>query len=76
LKIIRLDFNYHECGIHGDQWGDDCETVIVGEKGCIEIIEHPSQGDGDKWYYEVFLKGGSSQKIFNPNCVFFEPEGD
>lgn len=44
----------------------------VGKHGVIRIEEHRAQGEGDRWYYDVFLDTGEKHRIFNPNEVIFE----
>ena len=41
------------------------QTRVVGE--LVEKITcHPAQGEGDKWFYEIYYKDGRIETIFNP----------
>lgn len=51
--------------------GDEYETYEVGKADVVNITEHQSQGEGDKWYYDVEFVDGSLVREFNPNSVKF-----
>lgn len=36
------------------------------------IHEHRPRGQGDKWYYMIEFEDGTSQRVFEPNTVFFK----
>lgn len=70
-KIWKLTYNWHQTNWDGTA-GEDYSQHIVGENNVTEIIEHPSQTDGDKWFCYVRFSDGSEQRIFNPNQVFIK----
>ncbi len=37
----------------------------VGEGDVISITEHPAQGEGDKWYYDVSYKDRPVSREFD-----------
>ena len=41
-------------------------------KECIRIEEHIPQGEGDRWFYDVFFDNGTMIREFNPNEVYYE----
>ena len=50
---------------------------IVGKDDVVEIQEHFTQFDGDRWFYDIVF--GSGKKIvreFCPSTVFFGWEGE
>ena len=51
-------------------------TIIIRQLPLtvIKIKEHRAEGEGDKWYYDVFLSDGTMERIFNPNVVVFDNE--
>lgn len=71
MKIKQLNYNYHECGIANDQWGEDYEIAIIGQRGITEITEHQAMGEGDKWFYDIHYENGEIHRVFNPNSVVF-----
>lgn len=40
------------------------QTFTVGQNLLNKIEEHQAQGEGDKWYYELFYEDGTTVKIF------------
>ena len=44
----------------------------IGNNGVLEIKEHPAQGEGDKWYYDVILEKGESFRFFNVDNVHYK----
>lgn len=50
------------------------ELDKLKENYIVEIIEHQSRGEGDKWYYDVIFKDKSMQRLFNVNSVDFVEE--
>lgn len=51
--------------------GDHDETFTVGTRNVTAIKEHQAQGEGDKWFYDVFYADGTIIRLFNPNSVKF-----
>jgi len=43
----------------------------VGDNGVTKIEEHPAQGEGDKWYYDIYFEGGEMARIFNVSQAFY-----
>ena len=39
--------------------------------GVTEIKEHSAQGEGDKWFYDVYFDSGRMERIFNVIQVFY-----
>lgn len=79
MKIVKLHANYHECGEHGDQWGDDYDVFEVGKSVTIrnkvtEIIEYIPSNGLEKHYFDIKFEDGTMQRTFNPNHVYYEPD--
>lgn len=74
-KITELRYDYKQACSDGKEiFGEEYETARVGEKDCIEIIEHGAAGEGDRWYYDITFKDGSVIRTFNPNRVLYAPQ--
>jgi hypothetical protein len=71
MKIKGLNYNWF-FSVTENSTGFD--SAYIGYDNIINIEEHKAQGDGDKWYYDVFRSDGSIQRIFNPNQVYFIKE--
>jgi hypothetical protein len=69
-NVVR--FNYYPGGMHED-YPERWEERITGQKGVVEIKEHASAGDGDKWFYDVVYDNGSVERVFYPHQVFYQP---
>jgi hypothetical protein len=67
-NVIR--FNYYPGGTDHD-YPERYEERIVGYKGITEIKEHASQGEGDKWYWDVHYIDNQVERIFNPYQIFY-----
>ena len=61
MKVLRIEFK--------DEMGNP-NSFDVTYKGIKEITEHPAQGDGDKWFYNVVFENGDEIMVFNPTQVF------
>lgn len=49
----------------------------IAGNNCERIEEHPSRGEGDKWFYDVYNKDeGIIIRIFDPMEVHLEWLGD
>ena len=76
MEIIKLTYNFVQSGDFKSGIGEDYECAEIGEvdtKRGIEVVsieEHYAQGEGDKWYYEIFYIDNISLRIFNPNTVY------
>lgn len=64
-KIIELRTNWH---INSDQ-GEDYNLYEVGKRGVERITEHLPRGEGDRLYYDVHKTGGTTLRLYNPDCV-------
>jgi hypothetical protein len=42
-----------------------------GKQGVTKIEEHSAQGEGDKWYYDIYVDDGKVIRVFNPVQVVF-----
>ncbi len=71
-KITKIWYNFAQYN-DGNEAGETYETHAVGAKGVIEIDEHTSYGEGDKYFFYVRFDNDNEEKIFNPNRVFYEP---
>ncbi len=60
IKITKISYS--------DNW----ETAEVGKKECVKIEEHRSQGEGDKWYYDIYFKNDDIIRTFTPDKVFYK----
>lgn len=52
----------------------DNNRYVPGHGDVEKIEEHPAAGEGDRWYYDVFFKGGKMVRHFNPKNVLFGEE--
>lgn len=52
--------------------GESEYTYEVGEKNVKYIVEHPAQGEGDRYFFEVWFEDETMIAIFNPNLVWFK----
>lgn len=53
--------------------GDNLMICQVGSN-CVEHIdEYRPQGEGDKWYYDVYYTSGRVDRFFNIDSVTFKP---
>ena len=68
-KIVRLVANWW----YNTELGEDYEIFIVGRDGVTQILEHRPQGEGDKWFYDVYFEKEGTRRIFNPNSVSYAP---
>lgn len=69
-KVIKLYYNWRQVN-DGYQQGDDYNIFEVGKNGVIEIIENEPHNGMQLWNYEIHFENGESQRIFNPNHVFY-----
>ena len=67
--ITKLIYNWRQEGNMQGGIGEDYEYAELGKNGVKKITEHAAQGEGDRWYYEIFFENGSTHTIFNPNTV-------
>jgi hypothetical protein len=67
MKIVQLvaDWFYTNDG-------DSYEVYMPGVNDVTEILEHEPQGEGDRWFYDVYYGPDKFKRIFNPNSVSFE----
>lgn len=76
--IKSIEFNWFFTEGNGEEWSKytvgQTYTIDEVEKKCIEIRQHSSQGEGDRWYYDVLFSDGSIRRVFNPNIVDFKNE--
>lgn len=72
ITIVEIIYNWSPATSDGrEQFGESFESHKVGEKGVLSIFEHPSRGEGDKWYYDVEFEDNTSKRIFNPNTISY-----
>ena len=71
MKITKIYYNWVQVSDSRDA-GCDWELAEIGEKDCVKIEEHKSQGEGDKWYYDIHFKNGDILRTFNPNEIVYE----
>lgn len=67
ITQISTDWHFDNlAGVH--------ETFFeVGQKNVVEIEEHQSAGEGDKFYYDVHYADGTVNRLFNIHHVIFKP---
>lgn len=58
----------------GTVWSTGIEHI--GAIQAERIEQHVAQGEGDKWYYDVFFEDGSYYRCFNPVGVRFRPPAE
>ena len=65
MKIYKIEFN---C------LGNACSYYEVGKNGVVDIVVHPAQGDGDKWYWTIVFEDKHEETLFNINAAFSIPK--
>ena len=70
MKVRKIYYNWHQVGSVQDRdgCGEDWEEHEIG-KGVDRIEEHRPSGEGDKWFYDVFVGERLMTRIFNINQV-------
>lgn len=66
--IQHIKYNYY----FGEN-GEEFTSADVGYN-CMEIVEHQTSGEGDKWFYDVLYDNGQVLRVFNPHEVIFTPK--
>ena len=68
MIIEEIRYNW----LYTTESGEEYNTYsTIGNSDVIKIEEHPSAGEGDKWYYDVTFKNGHIERIFNINLVVY-----
>lgn len=74
MAIQKLFFNWFSSPENGDEY----QQAVVGEEYAKSIVknidEHRSQGEGDRWFYDINLESGEMVRVFNPNTVLFDKD--
>ena len=75
MNIKGINYNWFATPENGEEFS----SWFIGmnyrnDISVIKIKEHRAEGEGDKWYYDVFLSDGTMERIFNPNVVVFDNE--
>lgn len=74
-KIIKaINYNWFSSPANGEEFTNRTVGATYGNLKCVEIVEHPAYGEGDKWYYDIHYSDGTKSRVFNPNQVFYEPK--
>lgn len=69
---IELHYNYKQaCSDGRDVYCEDWNTARVGEKGVKEIWEHPTAGEGDRWFFDIVKDDNTVERVFNPCRAFY-----
>ena len=71
MKLMQITTDW----FYTTEVGEECEIYEPGKNDCTEIKEHAPQGDGDKWYCDIFFTGGRMKRVFNINSISYETEG-
>lgn len=72
MTIKGINYNWFASRENGEEFTNrTIGTTYGGNLVCLNIIEHPARGEGDKWYYDIVYSDGSTERIFNPNNVYF-----
>lgn len=74
MVITRIEFNWHQNGSIQDSSGCGEEYYVYekGKKGVITIHEYEPTNGNQVHYFTVNFEGGSMEKIFNPNRVYYK----
>ena len=70
--IIGINYNWFAVDANGEQFTNRMIGTTYNGRECTEIKEHAAAGEGDKWYYDIVYADGFTQRVFNPNQVFFK----
>lgn len=64
--IIRnISFRSYEHMYDIDHNLIESEFYAVGLDGVIKITEHPAQGEGDKWFWNIHFANGTIVSLFH-----------
>lgn len=66
-EVIKIKYNWYPTGDSEDYF-----QYEVGKENVKYIVEHPAQGEGDKYFFEVWFEDNTMVAIFNPNQVFYK----
>lgn len=44
--------------------GRESHTEQIGKNDVVKINEHPAQGEGDKWFYDIHYSCGNIKRVF------------
>jgi hypothetical protein len=66
--IYGITYNWNPSGVNSEE---KYEFDTVGMGTCVKIEEHQAQGEGDKWFYDIYRKDGTILRVFNPHMVYF-----
>lgn len=71
LTPESITFNYYPGGMT-ENMDERWQERRVGVMGVVKIVEHPSYGEGDKWYWDVHYDNDTVERIFNPDRVWYK----
>ncbi len=68
-KILGITWSWR----FSEECGEEYESATIGfgvtGRKCVEIQEHRSAGEGDKWFYDVIYEDNTYDRIFQPHIV-------
>ncbi len=70
MKIVKIHYNWFYT--IGDECGESYDVAEVGKCGCTLIEGHTPQGEGDKYYFDIWTEDQTMLRVFNPNLVIYE----
>lgn len=76
-ECITLHYNYNPAcmetrGDRIERFSDEWITAHIGSNGVIEIVEHRSAGDGDRWFFDIVKEDHTVERVFNPHIAFYK----
>jgi len=51
----------------------DYQVAEVGREEIVRIEEHRPAGEGDKWFFDIYLEDETIIRVFNINEVIYTP---
>lgn len=68
--IRKIEYNWVQTS-DGEISGPDYEIYEVGKNGVTHIVEHRSEWEGDKWFYDIIFEDENRKEtVFNVNKVY------
>ncbi len=75
MKIESIIYNWFTSNENGEEFTMKKVGIQYSRGICTKIEEHKPQGEGDRFYYDVYYQDGtreSAERIFNINSVIYQ----
>ena len=74
IRAVTYNWRHNNTGHELFDYAKVGEGTYPSTPVITEIKEHQSQGEGDKWYFDIIYADGTVKRTFNPNEVFYESD--